>query len=87
MHKMNPTNRFILHHFSLPLIVLLFFNLRYSQWAQSVGGSDHDDASSIAVDASGNIYVTGSFSGTADFDPGLGTAYLNAGGDSDPFFA
>src|SRR5207253_547472 len=39
----------------------------------------------IAYDALGNIYVTGSFSGTADFNPGSGVAFLNCAGASDIF--
>jgi hypothetical protein len=41
----------------------------------------------IDVDASGNIYVTGYFSGSGDFDPGAATATLSAAGNKDAFFA
>ncbi len=37
-------------------------------WAQSAGGSTTDLARGIAVDVYGNIYLTGSFAGTATFD-------------------
>lgn len=38
---------------------------------------------SIAVDSSGNIYHSGSFSGTVDFDPGPGIFDLSASGNGD----
>jgi hypothetical protein len=33
-------------------------------WAKRYGASGHDDASSVATDTSGNIYITGSFTST-----------------------
>jgi hypothetical protein len=57
-------------------------------WAKSMGGStDNDVAYGVAIDASGNSYITGSFMGTADFDPGAGTQNLIASGSTDIFLA
>jgi hypothetical protein len=43
-------------------------------WAKQYGDSASiDEQSSIGIDAQGNLYITNSFLGTADFDPGLGT--------------
>jgi FG-GAP-like repeat/Beta-propeller repeat len=49
-------------------------------WAKSMGGTSSDFPSSLAIDASGNVYTTGTFSDTADFDPGVGVVNLRAGG-------
>ena len=45
-------------------------------WVKSFGGKNFDQASSIAIDAEGNVYTTGYFDGTVDFDPGPGVANL-----------
>ncbi|HNR86597.1 MAG TPA: SBBP repeat-containing protein, partial [Taishania sp.] len=54
-------------------------------WAKSIGGGSSDYGKSIALDASGNIYVTGAFQATVDFDPGIGTFNLSAVGTWDVF--
>ncbi len=56
-------------------------------WALGLGASFGDKSNSIALDASGNVYLTGSFHRTVDFDPGSGTTNLISGGGSDIFFA
>lgn len=38
-------------------------------WVKTMGGTGPDDAKSIAVDVNGNVYTTGIFRATADFDP------------------
>jgi len=54
-------------------------------WAKNMGGSNSDRGYGIAIDGSGNIYTTGSFSGTADFDPGIGISNLTSAGNTDVF--
>src|SRR6185436_7838347 len=41
-------------------------------WANTMGSTGQEIGNSIKVDASGNIYTTGYYSGTTDFDPGAG---------------
>jgi hypothetical protein len=54
-------------------------------WAKSVGGAGWDESYSIGLNASGNLYITGSFEGTADFDPGAGISNLTSAGMADIF--
>lgn len=54
-------------------------------WAYSFGGSLSERGRSIAIDNSGNLYVTGNFSGTVDFDPGPNTHLESSNGDTDIF--
>ena len=41
-------------------------------WAQVWGGPGTDRCNHVATDSKGNVYVTGTFDQTADFDPGPG---------------
>ena len=42
------------------------------EWARCWGGINNDIGYGIAIDNSGNIYITGEFSESVDFDPGPG---------------
>jgi len=65
-------------------------------WATQQGGSNYDAVNGLAVDQMNNIYATGKFVSTVDFDPGPGVYVLDGGGtvaafvlklDSDGFFS
>lgn len=56
-------------------------------WAKALQGEGTANPSSLAVDNSGNVYITGRFTETVDFDPGSGTFNLTASSNFDMFFA
>jgi hypothetical protein len=58
-------------------------NIKPTITAWSAGGAMLDQGSAVAVDGSGNIYITGSFQGTATF----GTTNITSSGSSDIFIA
>ncbi len=54
-------------------------------WAKAFGGTLAEKGNGVAVDAAGNVYVTGNFRNRADFNPGAGpgdTLYITANGGS-----
>jgi hypothetical protein len=56
-------------------------------WANAIGDAGSDAGWSIASDNSGNIYTTGFFNGSVDFDPGPGTTMLTSNGVEDIFIS
>lgn len=67
-----------------------FFVAKYSSgggfiWAKSCGSPNSEAVNSIITDIGGNIYCTGYFQTTADFDPGAGTYTLTSNGQRDIF--
>jgi hypothetical protein len=52
-------------------------------FAKQMGGADYEDGYAITTDNSGNIYVSGFFSGTGDFDPGTSVLNLTPNGQND----
>jgi gliding motility-associated-like protein len=70
---------------AFPMVIVTHAQNPTFEWAKSMGGTDNEAGNSMAVDASGNIYTTGYFGGSADFDPGTGTFNLSAGANPDIF--
>jgi hypothetical protein len=56
-------------------------------WARTWGGTDLDEGFSTAIDGTGNVYVTGHFWGTVDFDPGAGVDNHTSNGGYDVFLS
>lgn len=54
------------------------------QWVRKFGGSFSDRAYDLALDASGNVYITGQFFGTVNFD---GNSITSVSGSKDIFLA
>ena len=54
-------------------------------WATAIGGSAYDQVEGIAVDQNNNVYITGKFTQTVDFNPSSAQAILNAGFYADAF--
>ncbi len=59
----------------------------YFLWAKSMGGTSFDELNSMTIDAEANIYITGSYIDTADFDPNTGYYPLISKGLADIFVA
>lgn len=77
----------------LLLFIIIFLSISSKaqlsyQWANSAGSTNAEYGQAIASDPSGNVYVTGAFIGTVDFDPSIATANLTSlSGSQDIFLA
>ena len=57
-------------------------------WAKQLGGNSFDNVASMVLDEIGNIYITGSFNGTGDFDPDTSKIFnIKSTGDADIFIS
>jgi hypothetical protein len=52
-------------------------------WAKSIGGTETEASTTIVLDSLGNVYTTGYFHETVDFDPSANTYNLTSNGSND----
>ncbi|MEM0961906.1 MAG: T9SS type A sorting domain-containing protein [Bacteroidota bacterium] len=57
------------------------------RYGHMLGGPGFDVANDVGVDEAGDVYVSGTFEQTADFDPGSGDASVASRGETDVFLA
>jgi hypothetical protein len=75
---------------SIALSVIALSSLTHAQdvdfsFVQGIGGPLEENAAGIALDSSGNLYVSGFFQDTTDFDPGAGVVDRTSAGAYDGF--
>jgi len=56
-------------------------------WAKQFAGGNKSRCRSIAADVFGNVYTTGYFNSSSDFDPGPGTYYISSFNSSTAFIS
>lgn len=83
----NPSSTFTLNHNGNgDVFVHKLDSMGNFQWAHNAGGPTEDEVGAIAADAYGNIYVTGYFNGSPDFNPSAtATNTLTSVGGDDIF--
>lgn len=70
---------------SSDIFILKLDNLGKYQWAKQIGGTNFDQSGAITIDRKGNLYLTGFYRGTADFDPNATSFLQNSLGGLDIF--
>lgn len=54
-------------------------------WAKQLGGTNSDVGRGISINSNGDLFVTGTYRGTADLDPGTSSANFTSNGSDDIF--
>lgn len=83
----DPANavQFVNHKGGGDIFILKLDSFGEFLWVKQIGGTSADRADGITTDSIGDIYITGQFSGTVDFDPGDGIENLGSKGIFDGF--
>ena len=56
-------------------------------WVESFHGTHQEVGKAVVTDVQGNVYTTGYFLGTVDFDPGINNYPLSSSGQQDIFIS
>ncbi len=59
----------------------------FPRWVANPGGASADEANAVAIGALGAVWTAGSYSGTADFDPGDAVVNRVSAGNTDYFLS
>ena len=62
------------------VLILSYDAIGALRWAKQLAPNVFNQDTDLTVDSGGNVYVTGLFDGTIDFDPGSGVANLTSSG-------
>jgi hypothetical protein len=71
----NPTGHYVMYILKLDSNGNHIWNAQFQTPANTY---DNDTVQALKVDASGNVYATGGYNGTIDFDPGSGVTNLTS---------
>jgi hypothetical protein len=69
------------------IITCIAANAQELEWVQSMGGTGNDESRSLATDKDGNVYITGTFNNTADFNNRRGIDTFKSYGGTDIYLA
>jgi len=70
---------------STDIFVARYSNSGNFSWAKHMGSDDFDAGMGVAIDKQNNVYVTGIFANTANFNIGLNPVELTSNGQADIF--
>lgn len=71
--------------FVLILFPQILLNAQALEWAKPVEGNGFEYPKDMVIDNSGNVYTTGAFQNTVDFDPGSGVHLVTSNGSDDMY--
>jgi len=77
-----PSFRFFITIVSVLFPFLSYCQIAVPKWVDDIGGSGQSIPAQVKTDKQNNIYITGIFQGTVDFDPTAGVYNLTSNGGS-----